>query len=75
MRLILPLTAQSGVEVSVFTVAFRKVNHLNLPGVEPGQSLPLPLADQWGNPLASGIYYVVAQAQGNRWILKLLVIR
>jgi hypothetical protein len=75
VNLRVPLTAASSVEVDVFTTAFRLVNQVNDPLVEPGQTIPVPLTDRWGNPLADGLYYLVVHAQGMTWTVKLLVIR
>jgi hypothetical protein len=73
-KISLPLTSSGTVDIGVFTTSFRKVNHLQLQGT-PGQPLVLPMEDEWGHSLADGIYYVTAQAQGQRWVLKLLVIK
>jgi hypothetical protein len=77
-----------GINVQVFTIAFRKVQEMSLDGGSPGVTasavagmpykkwtVPLPLTDKWGAPLASGIYYVVITANGKRSVGKLLVIR
>lgn len=75
VNLRVPLTAISNVQVKVYTLAFRKVNQLNFEDVLPGQAVPIPLTDERGEPLASGLYYLVVEAGGKSWIVKLLVLR
>ncbi len=56
----MPLRIFYGAKLQVFTIAFRKVSDQDMPGEHlPDQDLPLPLRDNWGTPLASGLYYVV----------------
>jgi len=69
------LTTESDVSVEIFTIAFRKVNSLNYSNVQPGASVPIPLVDKTGTPLASGLYYVVVQTNQGRSIVKLLLLR
>ncbi len=69
------LTFESNVSIEIFTTAFRKVADLTYYNVQPGVSVPIPLADEWGTPLANGLYYVVVQTNRGRNILKLLVLR
>jgi hypothetical protein len=69
------LTSASSVRVDYFTVAFRKVNEIPPQNVQAGSVITLPLTDKWGNPLASGLYYIVVQSNRGRSILKLLVLR
>jgi hypothetical protein len=69
------LTSASNVSIEIFTVAFRKVAVLDDPNVQPGASVPIPLVDKWGTPLASGLYYVVVQTNQGRSIVKLLILR
>jgi hypothetical protein len=75
--------------VQVFTVAFRKVQDnvvsTSSPGVQDSLAagatartwyVPLSLNDKWGNPLASGLYYVlVSNHSGYRSVSKLLLLR
>jgi hypothetical protein len=75
VELSVPLTAASNVQVTVLTTAFRKVNQLEYKDIQPGTPVPVPLTDEWGHPLADGLYYVVVTAQGQQWVLKLLIIR
>jgi hypothetical protein len=69
-----PLTGTADVQIQVYTSAFRRVNSLSFTNVTPGTPLPIPLTDRFGNPLANGVYYLVVQAQGKHWVIKLLVL-
>jgi hypothetical protein len=63
-------------DIKVYTLAFRKVKGESFQNLAPGISkLPLDLNDDWGNPLANGLYYVVVDTLENRTILKLMVLR
>jgi hypothetical protein len=68
-------SSASGVKVSYFTLAFRRVNELHFPSVPAGGTVTLPLVDEGGTPLANGLYYIVVQTDQGRSLLKLLVIR
>jgi len=68
-----PLTAVSEVKVKVFTTAFRKVLEMDIPN--SGTDIPLRLNDQWGIPLANGLYYIVVFVDGNRYVTKLLILK
>lgn len=66
----------SKVTIEVFTLAFRKVNEINLSNIPAGTlDVTLPLTDRGGIPLANGLYYVVIQTPQGRFITKLLIIR
>jgi hypothetical protein len=75
VTLLLSLSQASDVRVQIFTIAFRKVLD------EPFQQLPvkanikLDLKDNWGTPLASGLYYVVVTTHQERSVSKLLILR
>ena len=60
---------------SIFTIAFRKVQSTAFTQVPSGSSITLDLTDNNGNRLANGIYYVVVEAQGERFTTKLLILR
>ena len=75
VHLTVPLTGVSDVEVDVFTTTFRKVNHLEFRNVQPGQSLPIPLVDRSGEPLADGIYYLRTRTDHGHFVVKLLILR
>jgi hypothetical protein len=62
-------------EADLFTLAFRKVTGRIYSHQPPGVGATLELKDDWGKPLANGIYYVVVQAKGLRWVEKLLILR
>ncbi len=63
------------VQVEIFTIAFRKVKVEAFPNVLSGTAVTLSLTDQWGDPLANGLYYVVVEVDGKRSIGKLLILR
>ena len=70
MNIRISLTAGGGVKIRVFTTAFRKVwqtDFSNEPGGNRDLVLNLPR-------LANGIYYLVIEANGKRWVLKLMVL-
>lgn len=69
------LVSASAVQVQYFTLAFRKVNELDFSQVGAGGTLTLPLRDEWGNPLANGLYYVVVISNRGRSVEKLLILR
>jgi hypothetical protein len=74
VRLSLPLTATSDVTVAVYTVGFRKIEQKTFPQVAVGSDLTMDLTDQWGGKFANGLYYFMVNAQGHKWISKLLVV-
>jgi hypothetical protein len=62
--------------MKVFTVAFRKISAWEYNNLPQGiYEFPIALKDQWGTPLANGLYYVVAEVNGERKIFKLIVLR
>jgi hypothetical protein len=64
------------VKVRVFTTAFRKVYEADQSHVPPGNfTLPLPLQDEGGRPLANGLYYLLVESPQGKTVIKLLVIR
>jgi hypothetical protein len=65
----------SDVKVQFFTTTFRKVREIIYAQVTAGKSLSLDMKDEWGVPLASGIYYVVVSTGSERSVGKLLIIR
>ncbi len=67
---------ESLVRVEIFTLAFRKVNEIDLTQVPAGTtSVSVPMTDRGGKPLADGLYYVVVQMPQGRLVTKLLVLR
>lgn len=79
--------ATDTVTVQVYTVAFRKVQETKLTAGSPGVTaslvggvathwrLPVPTNDNWGTPLASGLYYVVVTHPTGRTFGKMLIER
>jgi hypothetical protein len=65
------------VKVKLFTLAFRKVLDLDIQQVPIGMDFNLELKDNWGVPLANGLYYIVFDrpSTGARSIGKLLILR
>jgi hypothetical protein len=63
------------VTLEVLTTNFRKVLHRTYPQTFVGTSLPLELKGDRGEGLANGLYYIFAQAQGKRWVVKLMILR
>jgi hypothetical protein len=63
------------VRIEIFTLSFRKVLGETFPNIPPGTAVKVTLDDQWGRPLADGLYYVVVTIEGKRYIGKLLVLR
>lgn len=63
------------VRVEIFTLAFRKVLDETFLSIPSGTSVRVTLDDQWGHPLADGLYYVVVTVNGKHSTAKLLVLR
>ena len=74
-HLAVPLTGTANVQATLYTSSFRRINSFSWSNVTPGTVLDIPLTDQNGNPLANGVYYLLVQAQGKRWVIKLMVLR
>lgn len=70
----LPSNDMTNVKVQIFTIAFREVQSKIYTQVS-GNILALVLADKTGHNLANGLYYVVVEQNGNRWIDRLLVLK
>ena len=63
-------------QVKVFTTSFRKVKEWDSQEIPAGvRTVPWPAVDQNGIPLANGLYYVMVQADTNRWVWKWLILR
>jgi len=68
------LNAPGNVRVRIYTVAYRKILDKTFDDVPAGpQNLVIPLNSS--GMIANGLYYVVVTANGNRWVLKLLLLR
>ena len=64
------------VKYEIFTTAFRKVREYRLSNIQPGVlETSLEMKDDWGTPLASGLYYLVVTNGSDRSVGKILVIR
>ncbi|HEY5040300.1 MAG TPA: FlgD immunoglobulin-like domain containing protein, partial [bacterium] len=64
------------VKLQLFTAAFRKIQETVLRNVSAGkQQVTIELKDQWGAPLANGLYYVIISSPDGRSVGKLLVTR
>ena len=62
--------------MKLYTTAYRMVKHEKMENLTAGTNkLALDLNDDWGKPLANGIYYVVLTTPENKVVLKLLVLR
>jgi hypothetical protein len=75
VHLSVPLTSSSDVGVKLYTTNFRKLIEKNFPQAFAGTDLSLDLQGDRGEVLANGLYYIVIEAQGRRWVTKLLVLR
>lgn len=62
-------------QVSVYSLAFRKVAEWNYPSWTLGNGIPIYSQDQGGNPLANGLYYVVVTTPADKIVLKWLIFR
>jgi hypothetical protein len=69
----LPVSNTTSVKVQIFTIAFREVQNQTV--VVNGDSLSLSMVDRSGVSLANGLYYLVIQADGQKWVNKLLILR
>jgi len=70
LKLHVVLLGSGTVKVKLFTPAFRKVWQGDFEGLPAGNNeliLNLPR-------VANGIYYLIVEAPGTRWIIKLLVV-
>ena len=75
VQLQVPLEKTEDVKVEVYTSAFRKIQQADYPNEPVGKGLALDLSDRWGSRLANGLYYVRVEAGGQKWVVKLLVVR
>jgi hypothetical protein len=62
-------------QIKVFTVAHRRVKNVTLQSLPAGMNtIPLNMTDDWGKPLADGLYYVLITTPDQKFIKKLLVL-
>jgi hypothetical protein len=71
----LDLEPGAPVKVQVFTLSYRKIWEQVIPPTSSHDAVEIPLSDQWGTPLANGLYFVIASAGSERWTGKLMVLR
>ena len=69
-----PCDQGRGMRVKIFTLVSRKVLDKDIPQVPVGVDMTLELKDNWGVPLANGLYYLVIDGPRGRTIGKLLVL-
>jgi hypothetical protein len=67
-------TGSSTITVEIFTTAFRKVQSNDYPAQTYGP-VKVNMTDTWGNPLASGLYYVVVTTNQGKSVAKLMLLR
>jgi hypothetical protein len=65
----------ANIKVQLFTTAFRMVAEQNYPPQAYGAPVTIVPEDNWGHPLASGLYYAVVTVDDTRSIIKLLILR
>jgi hypothetical protein len=71
--MMVPLTAPADVTVEIFTVSYRKISSKTLKNVTPG--MPVLISPINGGTVpASGLYYVLVEARGNKWVTNLLIL-
>ncbi len=70
----LPVWNASNVTVQVFTVAMRQVQSISVPQAA-GDTINFKTVDKSGINLANGLYYIVIQANGQKWMTKVLILR
>jgi hypothetical protein len=67
-------TGNKNVKIQIFTTAFRKVQE-KMYDLQPYGPITITMEDNWGNPLASGLYYVVIEVDDSHTVSKLLLLR
>jgi len=70
----LPVSNSTNVSVGVYTVAMRQVKTVSVPQVF-GDTMTVQAIDKAGIKLANGLYYFMIQANGQKWMSKVLVLR
>jgi hypothetical protein len=65
----------TSVDIKVFTLAFRKVQEIQPGQYVPGTTVPLPMTDSGGAPLANGLYYLVVTTNQGTTTVKWLILR
>ncbi len=70
----LPVSNSTNVSVGVYTVAMRQVKTVSVPQVY-GDTMTVQAIDKAGIKLANGLYYFMIQANGQKWMSKVLILR
>ncbi|HJT24854.1 MAG TPA: T9SS type A sorting domain-containing protein, partial [bacterium] len=70
-----PCDTDEDVRLKVFTTAFRKVLDSTIPAGTTAGNYPLELKDNWGIPLANGLYYLVINRGEGVVVKKMIVLR
>jgi hypothetical protein len=65
----------SDIKVQIFTVGYRKILEQVFSQVAPGNDVVVNMMDNWNDPLANGLYYVVVGTNQGQTTLKLLVLK
>ncbi len=73
VHMLAPLTAPADVTVEIFTVSYRKISARIFKNVAPGTPVLISPING-GTVPASGLYYVLVGAQGNRWVAILSIL-
>ncbi len=69
-----PCDQVPGIRIKLYTLAFRKVLDTQF-NSSSGAVWDVDLTDNWGSPLANGLYYLVIERPEGRVIEKLLILR
>ncbi len=80
LNLQLPMSGPSDVKLQIFTISFRKIQEVSYSQLNPGGvcrcvTIPVTIADNWGNDLSNGLYYMVETTTDGVFTQKLLILR
>lgn len=63
-------------QIKVFTVADRRVKNVTLQSLPAGMNtIPVEMKDDWGTPLADGLYYLYLVTPDQKFTKKVLILR
>lgn len=63
-------------QIKVFTVADRRVKNVMLQSLPAGMNtIPVEMKDDWGTPLADGLYYLYLVTPDQKFTKKILILR
>jgi len=65
----------SDITVSIYTSAFKLVAVKGFPAIPAGQALGVDLVDDWGEPLADGLYYLAVATKKDRKTVTMILLR